>query len=166
MIRNAEVGAQTQEDLVAARLPVQDEYQVEQLTFPTIAMLHTLREGEIVEFLTAVLRSRQNISEIVFKFGNYKTTEVRSNAARSNALHTVSYENVANILTTVLLSSGNKCVGFRAVVTRDGEVTSSKVFALMADRPAVGPEFNEQGEVIKQGDSEFDPTLTVTYRLV
>jgi len=163
-MRDFEASAKTQDDLVASRMPATEEYQTEELTFPSIKLLHTMRDTEIEEFFCSVLKARQNISEVVFKFGDYKTTEVRMNFPRSNALHSISFGDVAHILTSTL-GYNNKTIGFKAVVIRETDNVASKVFALVAEKIPVSPQVADDGTVIKEGDKEFNPSLTVSYKL-
>lgn len=163
-MRSLETGAKTQDDLVAARIPAMESEQVEEMTLPGLQLLHTMRDSEIAAFFETVLKSRQNIIGIYFSFGDYKVTEARSSAARANALHTLSYGDVATLLTSILVANP-KCVGFKATIFRENDVIASKVFSLLADKSPTGPVLDEQFNVIESGDPEFNPVLRLTYRL-
>ena len=156
--------AKTQADLVAESMEAKPKLVDEEVVFPGLQKIHLMGERELVEFFTMVLKSRVHIRELSLVLGDdYQYTEKQVNVPKSNMLHTLEFGDVARVLTMALASGGSNCVGFRAIISTDKEGDiASKVYVRTTKEPVHGPQFDDKGNLIMEGDSEFCPKLTVT----
>jgi len=159
-------GATTQNDIVDERTESKPNLSDEELFLPGLPQIHTMSEGEMVEFFTTVLKTRTMIRGVELTLGEgYTFTERQSSVPRSNLLHSMGFADAANVLTMALASGGDNCIGFKATIDVDKEGSiMSRIWVKIADKPVHGPVFNKAGEVELEGDKEFNPKLTVTFK--
>jgi hypothetical protein len=156
--------AKTQADIVAERIEAKPKMIEEEVVFPGLQKIHLMGEGELVEFLTMILKSRVFIRELSLTLGeDYKCTEKQITIPKSNMLHTLSFSDVARVLTMALASGGDTCIGFRAIINvdKEGDI-ASRLYCRTTDKPVHGPMFDEDGNVMAEGDPEFSPKMVIT----
>jgi hypothetical protein len=156
--------AKTQDDIVAERIDAKPDLLEEEITFPGLHKIHLMGEGELIGFLTTVLKSRQLSRELDLTLGvDYKQTEKQVTVPRSSLLHTLEFGDAARVLAMALAAGGENCIGFRATIntSKDG-VISSKLYVKTANKPPIGPTYDAQGNIEAEGDPEFEPRMILT----
>lgn len=156
--------AKTQQDLVAERTEAKPDVLEEEMHLPGLPKIHLMEESELIQFFTMVLKSRPRIREINLTLGEgYEQTQKQVTVPKSNQLHVLAFEEVARVLVMALASGGKNCLGFKAVISSEGDgKISSKLYVRVANKAIHGPVFDENDNVAEEGDPEFDPKLIIT----
>jgi len=159
--RKASPMAKTQDDVVAERTEAKPDLLEEEVNYPGLPQVHLMGEGDLVDFFTMVLKSRIFIREVDLTLGKaYNCTEKQITLPKSSILHTLEFAEAARVFVMALAAGGDNCLGFRAVIVPDqeGNVTS-KLYLKTADKPVVGPTYDNDGAMDTMGDEEFKPVL-------
>lgn len=152
--------AKTQDDLVREQTEAKPESAVEEIALPALSMIHTLSEGDMVEFFNTVLKLRPTIRLIEFSLGDdYITKDIPSRVPNSSMIHILSRGDLAKVF-VACLGSDAKMVGFRAEVTQDNQgVQRSSMTLRIGTTSPRGPTFDAKGNILEAGDKEFNPKL-------
>jgi len=155
----------TQSEIVAAQTEAKPSFIEEKLNLPGIKLMHLMNESELIDFLLVAIRIRPAIVGINISLGNYQFTEREStvpNVTRFLEGQFPILEKIQSIVAS--LSYSSSVCGIRLVpVLVNGQLIGNKAYLRIANKIPVGHEYDESGTLIKEGDEEFDPTLTVSY---
>lgn len=156
--------AKTQADIVAESIEAKPDLLDEDMSLPGLPQIHLMSESQLMGFFETVLKTRPLIRKIELTLGkDYNTTERQVAIPNSDKLHSLSFKDVARVLTMSLAAGGEACLGFKAVIsTNEQQEVSSKLYIKTADKPVVGHTYDEKGEIVEYGDEEFNPQLIVT----
>ena len=151
-----------QNEIVAELTKAKNRIEEDMVAFPGVKEILNMSELELISFFQLVLKSRPNVIGLKLVLGSYNYREEMSRVPGSDKIHTFTKENAAKTIVNVLTSNPN-IVGFDLQVSGmpggQGQ-TTFKIF--LADKEAVGPTFNEDGDKV-EGDPEFDPQIKITY---
>lgn len=145
----------TQADIVAREGIMKPEVVVEELDMPAFRKEAErgpleMSEADLVRLFTTILKSRIYAREIEFTLGeDYETKEVTTNVPKANKLAELSFLEVAELLVNAM-GRNPRTVGFRSVVERKDDKTTSSVFLKVADKEP------------SRKDPEYKPICKVT----
>lgn len=146
----------SQEDIVAREGVERPESVTEELNMPAFDPKAEkgpleMSESELVKLFTTILKSRIYMNEMEFTLGEaYETKEVVANVTKSGQIAELSFLEVAELL-VYAMSQNSKAVGFRSIVERKDDKTTSKVFLKVADKKP------------SRQDKEYKPVCRLTY---